>query len=89
MRTILAALAAVLLATPVLAAPPPAAPLPPMHTVSLSDADLAFLAAFITHYAGQGCDIHTQGGVDACQAAPQALQVWQRLQASAVASVKK
>lgn len=74
---IAALLATALLAT---ASPAPTPTGPPLRQVTLPASDLTFLAAFLDHYAGQGCDIHTAAGLDSCRSALRAIDVWQELQ---------
>lgn len=78
-------LAAALLAT---ASPPPAKPAsapvgPAMMQATLSPQDLSFLEGFLAFYAGQGCTIQSQQGVQACQVAIRATEVLEELKAAA------
>lgn len=81
-------IASLLAAAALAAAAPPAAPIP-MRQVTMPAADMDFLGRFLDHYAGQGCEIHTQGGVDACQAAVQAMTVWRELQTATPVEPRK
>lgn len=76
-------IAALLAAAAVATAPaPPAAPPPQMRQLVISADDLDFMGRFLDHYAGEGCQIHTNDGIAACTAAVRAMDVWRKLQAS-------
>lgn len=61
-------------------APPPVSP--PMMQATLSPQDLSFLEGFLAFYAGQGCTIQSQQGVQACQVAIRATDVLEVLKAA-------